>query len=147
MHRMLGVLRVQNGGPPEREPQPGVRDLDSLLAGTRQAGLDATLAIEGTPTELPPGVDLSAYRIVQEALTNVIRHAGAAHAAVTLRYLPEALEVTVSDDGAGPTAGASGGGHGLVGMRERVALFGGELKTGPRPDGRGYHVHALLPLD
>jgi signal transduction histidine kinase len=146
MHRMLGVLRVQNGGPPEREPQPGVRELESLVAGTRQAGLDATLTIEGTAGELPPGVDLSAYRIVQEALTNVIRHAGAHHAAVTLRYGPRELEVTVTDDGSGPPADASAGGHGLVGMRERVALFGGALEAGARRDGPGYRIHAHLPL-
>jgi signal transduction histidine kinase len=146
MHRMLGVLRVQNGGPPEREPQPGVRDLESLLAGTRQTGLDATLAIEGTPIELPPGVDLSAYRIVQEALTNVIRHAHATQAEVTLRYRSDALSVTVNDDGMGPPPGASTTGHGLVGMRERVALFGGKLEAGACPGGRGYRIHAQLPL-
>jgi signal transduction histidine kinase len=147
MHRMLGLLRLQNGGAAEREPQPGVRDLENLLAGTRQAGLEATLAVEGTPTELPPGVDLSAYRIVQEALTNVIRHAHAAHAEVTLRYGPRTLEVSVVDDGVGPGNGTSTGGHGLVGMRERVALFGGELEAGACSEGRGYRIHALLPLD
>jgi signal transduction histidine kinase len=151
MHRMLGVLRVQNWSPPtraEREPQPGVRDLNRLIARTRETGLDAALVVQGSPRELPPGVDLSVYRIVQEALTNVIRHAVASHATVTLSYAPEALEVTILDDGAGPApvVNGSSGGHGLVGMRERVALFGGRLETGPGATGTGYRVHASLPL-
>ena len=146
MHRMLGVLRIQNGAGPEREPQPGVRDLAALVARTREAGLDATLVIEGEPHELPAGVDLSAYRIVQEALTNVIRHAEAGGAEVTLSYGPAALELSVTDDGAGPPGSGGNEGHGLVGMRERVALFGGELVAGERLDGHGYRVHASLPL-
>jgi signal transduction histidine kinase len=148
MHRMLGVLRVQNAGGPERQPNPGVGDLERLIARTREAGLDATLAIEGPVRELPPGVGLSVYRIVQEALTNVIRHAGAEHAVVTLSYSPDALGVTVLDDGVGPPAEVNGssGGHGLVGMRERVALFGGRLETGVRTEGAGYRVHVSLPV-
>jgi signal transduction histidine kinase len=149
MHRMLGVLRVEGGVVDEREPQPGIRDLETLVARTRETGLDATLAVNGTPRELPPGVELSVYRIVQEALTNVVRHAHAEHAAVTLTYGRAALDVHVSDDGTGPAASpmnGSGPGHGLVGMRERVALFGGELRTGSGPDGRGYRVDARLPL-
>jgi signal transduction histidine kinase len=147
MHRMLGVLRVQNGDGPEREPQPGVRDLSRLIARTRETGLDASLVVQGSPRELPPGVDLSVYRIVQEALTNVIRHAGANRATVTLAYAPEALQVTVLDDGAGPPPVVNGsGGHGLVGMRERVALFGGRLETGPSATGAGFRVHASLPV-
>ncbi len=148
MHRMLGVLRVQNAGAPEREPNPGVRDLERLLAGAREAGLAASLVIDGPVRELPPGVDLSVYRIVQEALTNVIRHAAAQHAVVTLSYSPDALGVTVLDDGVGPPAGANGSsdGHGLLGMRERVALFGGGLETGQRGEGAGYRVHASLPV-
>jgi signal transduction histidine kinase len=145
MHRMLGVLRLQNGGAPELEPQPGVRDLPTLIERTRQAGLEATLAIEGAPRELPAAVDLSVYRIVQEALTNVIRHAHAQQAAVTLGYAPDTLEVTVLDDGTGPNGEHGDGGHGLVGMRERVALFGGELETGRRSYGDGYRVRALIP--
>jgi signal transduction histidine kinase len=149
MHRMLGVLRLQNGDAPERAPQPGVSDLEALVSRTREAGLDATLVVRGLPEELPPGVDLSAYRIVQEALTNVINHAHADHATVTLDYSGATLQVTVADDGigssAGPTNGASGG-HGLVGMRERVALFGGELEAGSRTDGHGYRIHASLPV-
>jgi signal transduction histidine kinase len=147
MHRMLGVLRIQNGGAPERAPQPGVRDLDTLIARTRQAGLETSLVQEGAPRELPAAVDLSAYRIVQEALTNVIRHAGATHASVTLCYGAEALEVTVLDDGIGhgPPSDNPGGGHGLIGMQERVALFGGHLQTG-QVNGGGYRVHAVLPM-
>jgi signal transduction histidine kinase len=149
MHRMLGVLRLQNGGAPELEPQPGVRDLPTLIERTRQAGLEATLTVEGTARELPAAVDLSVYRIVQEALTNVIRHAQAHQATVTLGYAPETLEVTVLDDGTGPNVrhgdGTDDGGHGLVGMRERVALFGGELETGRRTYGTGYRVRALIP--
>ncbi len=150
MHRMLGVLRVQNGAAAEREPQPGVRDLERLIAHTREAGVETSLSVIGRARELPPGVDLSAYRIVQEALTNVIRHADAHQAFVTLTYFPDALDVSVLDDGRGPTSLANGnrteGGHGLVGMRERVALFGGRLHTGPRADGPGYAVKASLPL-
>jgi signal transduction histidine kinase len=148
MHRMLGVLRVQNGSVPEREPNPGVKDLERLIARTREAGLDARLVVEGPPRELPAGVELSVYRIVQEALTNVIRHAAAEHAVVTLSYSPLGLGVTVLDDGVAPPSVVNGssGGHGLVGMRERVALFGGRLETGRRTDGTGYRVHALLPV-
>ena len=145
MHRMLGVLRLQNGGAPELEPQPGVRDLPTLIERTRQAGLDATLTVEGAPRELPAAVDLSVYRIAQEALTNVVRHAHAGQATVTLEYSPNALELTVLDDGAGTNGAHDDGGHGLVGMRERVALFGGELETGPRSYGNGYRVRALIP--
>ena len=152
MHRMLGVLRLQDGGSsqPEREPQPGVRDLERLIARTREAGLDARLCVRGEPIELPAAVDLSAYRIVQEALTNVIRHAtGAQHAEVNLVYEEGTIEVTVVDDGAGPAdavASGSADGHGLVGMRERVMLFGGRLDAGAADGGGGYRVQATLPL-
>ncbi len=145
MHRMLGVLRPQNGGEPEFEPQPGVRDLPTLIERTRQAGLQTTLSVEGAVRELPAAVDLSVYRIVQEALTNVIRHAHAQQATVTLGYAPDTLEVTVLDDGTGPNGDQGQGGHGLVGMRERVTLFGGELETGQRTYGNGYRVRALIP--
>jgi signal transduction histidine kinase len=150
MHRMLGVLRLEEPSEAQREPQPGVRDLETLLGRAAQAGIDARLTVEGEPRELPPGVDLSTYRIVQEALTNVIKHAGAQHVTVTLAYSPHELRLTIVDDGAGPPAGAANGasgGHGLVGMRERVALFEGQLEAGARPDGHGYRVDALLPTD
>jgi signal transduction histidine kinase len=150
MHRMLGVLRIEDVQSAERAPQPGIRDLDALIARTRDAGLQTSLNVDGTTRELPSAVELSAYRIVQEALTNVIRHAGAKHAEVNLHYGARTLELTVLDDGAGVASsnghGEQGGGHGLVGMRERVALFGGELDAGPRDGGHGYRVHASLPL-
>jgi signal transduction histidine kinase len=145
MHRMLGVLRLQDGGVPELEPQPGVRDLPTLIERTRQAGLQAELNVDGATRDLPAAVDLSVYRIVQEALTNVIRHAKASQATVTLAYAPDTLEVTVLDDGAGANGDRGDGGHGLVGMRERVALFGGELETGQRTYGNGFRVRALIP--
>jgi signal transduction histidine kinase len=148
MHRMLGVLRLEEAGVAEREPQPGVRELETLIGRASQAGVDAQLTVEGEPRELPAGVDLSTYRIVQEALTNVIRHADAQHVTVTLAYAPREVRLTVVDDGAGPPSDAANGassGHGLVGMRERVALFGGRLEAGARPDGHGYRVDALLP--
>jgi signal transduction histidine kinase len=145
MHRMLGVLRLQDGGAPELEPQPGVGDLPTLIERTRQAGLDAQLNVDGSSRDLPAAVDLSVYRIVQEALTNVVRHAHATQATVTLAYAPDTLEVTVLDDGNGPNGDHGDVGHGLVGMRERVALFGGELETGQRTYGSGYRVRALIP--
>jgi signal transduction histidine kinase len=117
-----------------------------LVAQARDAGLAVKLRMDGEPRELPPGADLSAYRIVQEALTNVIKHAGNARAEVSIRYGPSALELNVTDDGPGPSQNGVGG-HGLVGMRERVALFGGELVTGTGPGGRGYSLRALLPFE
>jgi signal transduction histidine kinase len=152
MHRMLGVLRVNGSTGAELEPQPGVRDLASFVERAHDAGISAELTIEGSERPLPTGVDLSAYRIAQEALTNVIRHAHAEHATIRLTYAPNALELTILDDGAArdhaaPTAvNGNASGHGLVGMRERVALFGGELEAGPRPDTHGYRVRACLPL-
>jgi signal transduction histidine kinase len=148
MHRMLGVLRVEGGSAQEREPQPGVRDLDTLIARTREAGLRTSLTIAGPPRELSPGVELSVYRIAQEALTNVVRHANAERATVTLTYGPSALELQIVDDGTGQGVRTNGSapGHGLLGMRERVALFGGQLTAGPGPEGRGYQVDARLPL-
>jgi signal transduction histidine kinase len=125
-------------------PQPSLAHLDSLLAHIRQAGVPVDLHVEGRPRELAPGVDLSAYRIVQEALTNAVKHAGQARVDVFVRYGEDLLEVEVADTGAG---GVNGGtpGHGLAGMRERVAVFGGELETGPRTEG-GFAVRARLPL-
>jgi signal transduction histidine kinase len=130
-----------------------VRDLPALIERTREAGLEATLTVTGTQGESPAAVDLSAYRIVQEALTNVMRHAAAHRAIVTLTYFSDALEVVVLDDGTGTgtDGGADGadptGGHGLVGMRERVALFGGSFEAGDRGHGPGYRVRALIPLN
>ena len=132
-------------GDGELEPQQGIRDIERLVARTRAAGVHAELSVEGEPRELPAGVDLSAYRITQEALTNVIRHARATHVQVTVRYLPHAVEVSISDDGAGGAIDQTTG-HGLLGMRERAALFEGEVSAGPLPGG-GFEVRAVLPLD
>lgn len=144
MSRLLGILR-SGGEEIGLAPQPGLDDLDALLAHSRRAGLPVTLAIEGSRTALPPGPDLSAYRILQEALTNARKHAGPASAQVTLRYGEDALEIEVLDDGPGTPAGP-GGGNGLIGMHERVAVFGGEVQTGPRAEG-GFAVRAKLPLE
>jgi signal transduction histidine kinase len=125
-------------------PQPSVEQLGQLVEQVREAGLPVELRVIGEPEPLSPGVELSAYRIVQEGLTNALKHAGPAHARVTVRYGDHRLELEVADDGHAPAAG-DGGGHGLVGMRERAALFGGTLQAGPRADG-GYAVRATLPL-
>jgi signal transduction histidine kinase len=142
MRRLVGILRD------DRElalaPQPGLGQLDVLLEQVREAGLPVALAVEGEPRPLAPAVDLSAYRIVQEALTNALKHAGPARASVAVRYRAADVELEVTDDGHGPLDG-HGGGHGLVGMRERVALYGGVLESGAR-NGRGFRVRARLPL-
>jgi signal transduction histidine kinase len=149
LRRLLGVLR-QNGEPQgSLVPAPGLAGLDTLLAQVAEAGLAVKLRVEGTRPQVPPGVDLSAYRIVQEALTNVVKHAGPAQAQVVVRYGDQEISLEVTDDGRGAAAlagdGRAGGGHGLIGMRERVALFGGDLQVGPRPGG-GFRVAARLPL-
>ena len=145
MRRLLGILRT-DGDAPSLEPPASLKGLDALVEQVTASGLPVELHVEGSPQTLPPGLDLSAYRIVQEALTNTLKHAGPARADVRVCHRPRELELTVTDDGAG--AGASNGsgpGHGLIGMRERVALFGGSFDAGPRPGG-GYRVHARLPL-
>jgi signal transduction histidine kinase len=149
MRRLLGVLRQpgDQAALPDLAPQPGVAELAALADGVRAAGLPVTLVIDGDPAGLPAAVDISAYRIVQEALTNVLRHAGPATVDVSISCGADEVLIDVSDDGAGPAAGPQAGdGHGLVGMRERVALFGGDLAAGPRPGG-GFGVRARLPLD
>ncbi len=143
--RLLGMLR-RNGDGEELEPQPSLAHVDVLIEQVARAGLPVTLAVEGERTALPAGVDLCAYRIVQEGLTNALKHAGPAHAAVTLRYAPGALDVEVRDDGRGAASpNGDGAGHGLIGMRERVGLYGGRLAAGPGEDG-GFEIHAHLPL-
>jgi len=144
MARLLGMLR-RDGAELGLAPQPGLDDLPSLVEQTRIAGLPVELRIEGAPRPVPLGADLSAYRIVQEALTNARKHAGDAHATVTVRYGAETLDLEITNDGTGNSNGQRSG-HGLVGMRERVALFGGELHAGPQPGG-GFRVHARLPLN
>jgi signal transduction histidine kinase len=111
----------------------------------REAGLPVELRIEGEQAPLPPGIDLSAYRIVQEALTNTLKHAGRAQATIVVRYERAALELEISDNGTSTPAGMNGSGHGLIGMRERAALYGGALEAGAR-DGGGYYVRARLPF-
>jgi signal transduction histidine kinase len=144
LHRLLGFLR-QAGDPDDLAPQPGLSQLPSLAAGMRDSDLAVDVGIEGEERPLPPTVDVSAYRIVQEALTNTLKHAEASRADVRLRYWPGELEVEVLDDGRG-ASGPSGrpGGLGLVGMRERAALHGGQLTAGPAPGG-GYVVRVKLP--
>jgi signal transduction histidine kinase len=136
-----------SGDPDPTQPQPGLARLDELAEPLRVGGLDVVVRREGEAPEVPAGVDLSAFRIVQEALTNTLRHARATRAEVTVRYGDGAVELDVRDDGRG-SAGpdANGTGRGLVGMRERAALLGGTLEAGPLPGG-GYGVHARLPLD
>jgi len=146
MHRLLGVLRAPEE-PPTRLPVPGLTRAAELLEPIRAGGLTAELRVEGTPRPLPPGVDLSAYRILQQALTNVLEHAHATRVDCTIRYHDGALRLDVVDDGQ-PQRGNGqppGRGHGLVGMRERVALYGGTLDAGPLPE-HGYRVAAVLPL-
>ncbi len=142
MRRLFGALR-SDGESPSLAPQPGLGELERLLDQVRAAGLPVELRVDGERTELPPGVDLAAYRIVQEGLTNALRHASAQHASVNLRYLPASLEVAVEDDGRGP--GGQDGGHGLVGVRERVALYGGTVEFGPAPRA-GARLAATLPV-
>jgi signal transduction histidine kinase len=144
MRRLVGLLREQ-GAMPEFSPQPGMATIDSLLDGVRAAGLPVELDVEGTPRDLPPGVDLAAYRVVQEALTNALKYAGPAHAWVAVHWRDGELELEIANDGRGDGDG-SGGGHGLAGMRERVSLYGGEIQSGER-DGGGYVVRARLPLE
>ncbi|HEX6673962.1 MAG TPA: sensor histidine kinase [Actinomycetes bacterium] len=156
MRRLLGVLRrdgddrLAGDGDGELAPQPSLADLDVLVTGAQEAGLAVALEVEGMPRPLAAGVDLSAYRIVQEALTNCIKHAGPARATVLLRYRRDELELQVSDDGRGVVGWSDpergDGGHGLIGMRERVAVLGGNLEVGPRPGG-GFRVDARLPLE
>ena len=141
----LDALR-QNGEAPPRGPAPGLDRLDELVAGARAAGLDVRVEVEGDRVALPIPIDLAAYRLFQEALTNIIRHAGAAHAWIRVTYAGSELRLRVEDDGHGaPPGPATGGGTGIVGMRERVEALGGELRTGPRPGG-GFQVAARVPL-
>jgi signal transduction histidine kinase len=143
MRRLVGLLREQ-GAMPEFSPQPGLGTMADLLDNVRSAGLPVGLAVDGTPRELAPGIDLAAYRVVQEALTNALKYGGSAHAWVTLHWHEDELELEIANDGKGDGTG-SGGGHGLAGMRERVSLYGGVVDSGPR-DGGGYVVRARLPL-
>jgi signal transduction histidine kinase len=140
---LLGAVRSRDA---EMTPQPGLARLPELVEQVRAAGLAVDLRVEGEPHPLSAGVDLAAYRVVQEALTNTIKHGHASIADVRVHFDGDRVELVVSDDGVGSTANGSNGGHGLIGMRERVALYGGELETVTRPEG-GFLVRASLPAD
>jgi signal transduction histidine kinase len=143
--RLLAVLRPDEADTP-RAPRPGLGQLDELVAHVRRAGLPVDLRFEGRRTRLPVGIDVSTYRIIQEGLTNALKHAGPVATAVTLSYQPHALTVEIRNAAAsGHAVAAASGGHGLMGMRERVAMYGGELQAGPGPAG-GYTLRARLPL-
>lgn len=143
LRALLGVLR---GDEPALglAPQPRLEDIESLVEEARSAGTPVELRVEGAPRKLAPGVQLTLYRIAQEALTNVTKHARRAPTQLVLRYANDAVELSVSDSGAGPTSG-DGRGHGLIGMRERVSVYGGTLEAGPRGDG-GFRIVATLPV-
>jgi len=149
MRLLVGMLRAPGDQPAELSPVPGLADLDRLIADTAVAGVAAEMDVEGEVRPLPPAADLSAYRIVQEALTNVVRHAGPAHARVRIGYRPGELSIEVTDDGPRGQAprpiARAGGGHGLIGMRERAALFGGRVEAGRH--GSGFRVRAVLPTE
>ncbi len=147
LRSVLSVLRQADEAPPPRSPAPSVERLDGLVSRASAAGLEVRTEISGTPKTLPAGVDLAAFRIVQEALTNVARHAGHATATIRVGYGEDDLTVQVDDNGNGTgQPSTSGGGNGIPGMRERASALGGELEAGPRPGG-GFRVLARLPLD
>jgi signal transduction histidine kinase len=147
MRRLLGVLRENDVDTAAAlAPQPGIDQLETVAAGMQAAGLPVELTIDCRHDDLPPALELTVYRIVKEALTNTLKHAGATHAHVRIHRTEQALTIDVVDDGTGnPSLEPPSAGHGLIGMRERVALFGGELTAAARPDG-GYTVRATLPL-
>ncbi|HEY1000879.1 MAG TPA: histidine kinase [Streptosporangiaceae bacterium] len=147
LRRVLGVLRT---GEPGTAPQPGLAELDTLLDSARSGGVSVAVTCSGNPVDLPEGVDLSAYRIVQEALSNAMRHAPGSHVQVQVAYRPDSLALEIRNDAVAPVLVASGareagGGHGLVGMRERATMLGGSLDAGPTGDG-GFRVAAVLPV-
>jgi signal transduction histidine kinase len=143
MRRLLGAMR-RDGDELELMPQPGLDGLDSLLDEIGRAGLPVRLHVDGEPFALPPAIDLSAYRIVQEGLTNALKHADASHADVTVRYAPEELEIEVRDDGRGDSS-SDGLGHGLIGIRERVKIYGGEMSA-EKANGGGFVLSTRLPI-
>jgi signal transduction histidine kinase len=144
MRRLVGVLRRPEEAP-ALAPQPSLEHLDKLVAHVRESGLPVELTVEGDAVPLPAGLDLTAYRLVQEGLTNALKHAQADQAQVLVRYGDGEIEVEVADNGTGGGDGG-GGGHGLVGMRERVAVYGGELEAAPCPEG-GFRLRATLPVE
>ncbi len=146
MRRLLVVLRTDAEPAGELEPQPGLLGIEILLEQVREAGLPVQLTTMGEPGHLDPGVALAVYRITQEALTNALKHAGPASAEVRLSFGPRELAIEISDTGRGPRPGPRTVGHGLLGMRERITLYGGTLRAGPRPGG-GFRVSARIPLE
>lgn len=145
LRRLLFLLRAESESDTQLSPQPGLEGIRTLVDHVRDAGLPTSLQVDGSPGALDPGVALTAYRIVQEALTNTLKHAGQATAEVRLRFEPELLTIEIFDTGLGPR-GVANPGHGLLGMRERVGVYGGTLRTGPRPGG-GYRVYAKIPVE
>ncbi len=147
LRRLLGMLRTDDSEA-ALAPQPGLEQVDALAAQVREAGLAVELCVHGARDGIPAGVDLAAYRIVQEALTNVLKHAAASRAAVRIGYRPDAIELEVLDDGhglLGPGRDGTGTGQGLIGMRERAFLYGGVVEARPRAEG-GFAVRARLPV-
>ena len=144
LRRLLDVLRLEDPDEDQYSPQPGMADLDRLVAHAGVAGLRVETTLSGTVRALPPGLDLCCYRTVQEALTNVVKHAGAAEAAVAIEYAASCVRLRVSDDGSGARPGRTRESHGIRGMRERAAIYGGELVAGPRATG-GFEVSLRLP--
>jgi signal transduction histidine kinase len=148
LHAMLGVLRDGDGGGGEAplSPAPGLDELDALVAQAAGAGVDVRVSLQGRPRRLPPAVDLACYRVVQESLTNVVRHARASRAEITVTHADGRVAVEVTDDGhAGGNGEAPGSGQGILGMRERARALGGSLEAGPRPEG-GFRVLASFPV-
>lgn len=145
MRHLLGILRTEESSSAVLAPQPGLANLDALVDAARSSGLDVTMRVHGEQVPVPPGIDVAAYRLVQESFSNVRKHAQAVSAAITLHYEPRCLKIDVTDDGVGAPDGAGAAGHGLIGMRERVLLYGGQLECGPRAGG-GWRVRAQLPL-
>jgi signal transduction histidine kinase len=143
MRRLVGVLRRPEEAP-ALAPQPSLASLDRLVEQVRESGLTVDLKVEGKAAKLPASIDLAAYRLVQEGLTNTLKHAQATRAEVLVRYGADDVELVIADDGRGAGDGSDGGGHGLVGMRERISVFGGDLTAGPRSGG-GYELRARLP--
>jgi signal transduction histidine kinase len=149
LHAMLGVLRQGDGdgGPAPLAPAPGLAELDALVAQAAGAGIEVKVAVEGEPRRLPSAVDLACYRVVQESLTNVVRHAGASRAEITVSHHTGQVVIEVTDDGRAVSSNGNGNGsgQGILGMRERARALGGSLEAGPRPGG-GFRVRATLPL-
>jgi signal transduction histidine kinase len=143
MRRLVGILRLTEDAP-ALEPQPGLGQVTKLVTQAQALGSAVDLLVEGDPMPLPPGLDLAAYRLVQEGLTNVRKHSDASHTVVRLRYEADAIEVEVCDDGKNAKV-VHPGGQGLIGLRERVSIYGGELEAGPRKEG-GYRLWARLPV-